>query len=155
MASAMILLAVLLILGVFGLATICGLAFWVSRTVSRDRFNEKAAEVKELRDLLAQERAAGAKLWNFMVWRMGGVAPDLSALPEAYQPQRGPIAVPPKEEQAQSVQRRRPGQARVDLAQFETERELEFRTKVSGPVPEAQKAVVDELHEAANQVTGR
>lgn len=124
--------------------------------VSRDRFDEKAAEARELRSELAQERANLARLNNWLVWRLGGVAPDVGLLPEAYQP-KAPAPVTDSKNGPQSVpNRRRPGQARYDISTFENDREKELAAmegRFRG-MPQGQKDVISELNQAANEVTG-
>lgn len=121
--------------------------------VSRDRFEEKSAEVRELRSELAHERERNSRLYNWFIWRLGGVAPDVSQLPEVYQPKVTPTPVDKPEATAgQQPQRRRPGQARFDIANFEADRELELMTGGARitRMPDAQKAVIIGLNDAAN-----
>ena len=127
---------------------------WEWPWVSRERLDEKTTEIMELRSELAVERQANRKLYNFMIWRTGGgVAPDLSLLPEAYRPQPQAPAMESKNG-PQPVQRRRPGQARYDIAQFEVNKEMELQTGHTTPrIPEEQKAVVRELNDSANEAT--
>jgi len=120
--------------------------------VSRDRFEEVRA------DLLA-EREYSKRLWNFLVWRTGGgVAFDVSVLPEAYQPRPVPATPPADGTAARPTQAvRGPGQARRDIALFDAQRAEEYEDAVTKlrvlkaqTAPAAQKAVVEAINETAN-----
>jgi hypothetical protein len=117
--------------------------------VSRDRYEEMKEELLRTRAELSTARLAHEKLWNWTVWRVGGgVAPDVTQLPEAYQPKPAPSAAA-SENKSSIPPTRRPGQARQDIAKFEVNAEREYRQ--SHPISEAQIATVAALNQAANE----
>lgn len=122
--------------------------------VSRERFDEQRAEIERLRTELKQVAEAKEKLWNVMLWRMGGVIVDVEALPNVYQPKPAPEN---KGEIAKPATATMPRDVRTTLAKFEVKREGELMTKIGRPHPERvepeRAAVLSELNQAANEVT--
>lgn len=97
--------------------------------VSRERYDERCMELATARAELAAERERYQDLYNWIVWRVGGgVAPSTSRLPEAYQPKTSVTPTPVKDEATKLIHgKRAPGQARIDLAEFEVNAEQNFQ----------------------------
>ncbi len=125
--------------------------------VSRERYDERVADLAAARAELTAERERNQKLWNFLNWRVGGgVAFDTNMLPDAYQPKSAAApakAVNPDGSGVEAMRAvRAPGQARRDIAKYEVEREQEFESATPRPlrVSKEQIAFVEELNDAAN-----
>lgn len=125
--------------------------------VSRDRYNEQSAELARVRGELEKERDRGQRLWNFLLWRVGGgVALDTSLLPESYQPLARTAAVADTDEATKNTIRaaRAPGQARREIAQFEVSAEIDYqKANVMHRAPritQEQADVISHLNQSAN-----
>jgi hypothetical protein len=105
--------------------------------VSRERYDERVADIQSLRTELAAERERNQRLWNFLNWRTaGGVAFDTNMLPDAYQPRVATVT--PKTEGAgvETIRGvRGPGQARRDLGLWEADRQQDFERATVGSRP--------------------
>jgi hypothetical protein len=126
--------------------------------VSRERYDERVADLAAARAELAQERERNQRLWNFLNGRVGGgVAFDTNMLPDAYQPRGG--AAPAKAAASEGAGAeairgvRAPGQARRELAKFEKDKQEEFESSTprTARVSKEQVAFVQELNDAANE----
>lgn len=105
--------------------------------VSRERYDEQRAEVERLRRELKQAVEAKEKLWNFLVWRVGGgVAVDVNSLPEQYQPKHQVFPSEPADEKKTEALKSvaTPRSVRRDLASFEVRQEGEMLRK-QGRIP--------------------
>jgi len=123
--------------------------------VSRERYDERVAELATLRSELAAERDRNQKLWNFLNWRTGGVAFDPMMLAEHYQPRN--TAAPAKAANAEAPEGlrgvRAPGQARREIAQFEVKAQQDFEKATPRParISKEQTEFLRELDDAANE----
>lgn len=123
--------------------------------VSRARFEDQRAELERLRGELQRSTEAREKLWNFLVWRVGGVAVDVSALPEAYQPK--PVQPVAACDTTKVTGKPTTHDVRSTLAEFEVKREGEYLEKAGVPrrpiaVPPEQIEVIAALNKTANEV---
>jgi hypothetical protein len=121
--------------------------------ITRARFDDLRTELERTRTELnaAQERAD--KLWNLMLWRLGGVIYDSELLPDAYIAPR--TSEPSKDGSTKSEKPtvHLPRDVRRKLMQFEATQEQEFfRKQGRTPSPE-QVAVAEQLNNTANEAT--
>ena len=106
--------------------------------ISRERYQERTAELDRLRAELEKERAEHKQLQNWLTWRLGGIAPDPGLLPEEYR-RKQIAASPAKDEDATPSRLRRP--VRQELSLFEVRREAEFERLRGVPEPQPSVAV--------------
>jgi hypothetical protein len=120
--------------------------------VSRARFEDQRAELERVRAELRHAVERSEKLWNVMLFRMGGVIVDVDTLPLPYQP-RAAEAARAKTEGAKPKQVIMPRDVRTRLVQFEENQETEYMRQagLSHKISAEQAAVVSELNQAANE----
>lgn len=125
--------------------------------ISRERYDERVADVATLRSELATERERNQKLWNFLNWRTGGYAFDPAMLAEHYQPRAAAVPAKAASTDGSGVEAirgvRAPGQARREIAQFEVKAQQDFEKATPRParISKEQAEFLKELDDAANE----
>lgn len=130
--------------------------------VSRDRFEEKAAELDRVRQELSTLQTEHKRLQNWVTWRVGGgVAPEPEWLPAQYQPKTYsavPLQKAGNDDEAQLPEKApvAPRQARSALAKFETERMQDFWRARGGSqqpknIPKEQIDLINRLNETVTE----